>query len=237
MAILTQTEIVEQRSKGFIQIEPFNIANLNPNSYDLTLFNELQIYKHSPLDPKNVDTFETRTIIIPEDGLLLEAGKCYLARTNEYTITEQYVPTLHGKSGIGRMFLSVAATAGYGDIGFAGYWTLQLIPSIDIIVYPNMKICQIQYETTEGLIRHKYTGSYQNSDFIVPSRIYNDFGGGGRNNKTIKWDKDGTIKKKLDKITKEKDVIVTPPESEVAMISKKYGSKKSKTNKKLSSNN
>jgi hypothetical protein len=85
------------------------------------------------------------------------------------------VPTLHGKSGIGRMFLDVSSLAGYGDIGFAGFWTIQLIPNVDTIVYPDMKICQIQYETVTGIIRHVYTGKYQNSDYIVPSKVYEEF--------------------------------------------------------------
>lgn len=240
---------------NFIKIEPFNMANLNTNSYDLTLCPEIQVYKHSPLDPMNPETFETRTIIIPEDGLLLEKGKCYLARTNEYTITQRYVPTLQGKSGIGRMFLSVCSQAGYGDIGFAGYWTLQLVPSYDVVIYPNMKICQIQYETVEGsLVGVRYNGHYQNSDKIEASKIHEDFTNKSiKNRNWIRITEDEAkaelkdIKKQVDEmevgkwltadklknIPKDEKVVTTPPDGEIHRIKKKYGSKKSKTNKKL----
>ena len=64
------------------------------------------------------------SITIPEDGLLLEPQKLYLGRTIEYTATEGYVPMLEGRSSIGRLGLFVHVTAGFGDIGFKGFWTL-----------------------------------------------------------------------------------------------------------------
>ena len=192
MGILTSNEILKQRESKFIRIEPFNIKNLNPNSYDLTLFNELEVYIHSCLDPRNADTFKTKKITIPEKGYRLKAGKCYLARTNEYTYTWNYVPTLHGKSGIGRMFLDVTGKAGYGDVGYAGYWTIALCPQVDTIVYPNMKIVQIQYETVTGDVRQTYNGKYQNSEKIMPSKEYEEY-----KQSIKKIPKDKTIKIKL----------------------------------------
>lgn len=175
MAILTSSEIIKQKGLGNIEITPFNLENLNANSYDVTLYPELKVYLHDTINPKDPDTLVTRTIKISEDGFLLEKGQCYLARTNEYTYTHNYVPILQGKSSTGRIFLSVHQTAGYGDIGFRGYWTLNLLPHKTVRIFPYMKIGQLEYHTIEGDIGTRYHGKYQNSDEIEASKINQDF--------------------------------------------------------------
>ena len=69
---------------------------------------------------------KTKKIIIPEEGLILEPGKLYLGRTVEYTKTDKFVPMLEGRSSIGRLGLFIHVTAGFGDIGFSGFWTLEI---------------------------------------------------------------------------------------------------------------
>jgi len=139
--ILSDRDILRNRED--IKIVPFNRKNLGTNSYDLTLNPKMLVYVNAPLDPK-VDN-ETKTITIPEEGLVLKAGELYIARTNEYTDTRKHVPQLAGKSSLARLGLFVHTTAGFGDDGFKGTWTLELYPTKDIVLYPNMKICQIYY--------------------------------------------------------------------------------------------
>jgi dCTP deaminase len=67
----------------------------------------------------------TKRITIPEEGLVLKPNTLYLGRTNEFTKTDRYVPMLEGRSSTGRLGLFIHVTAGFGDIGFAGYWTLE----------------------------------------------------------------------------------------------------------------
>ena len=67
-----------------------------------------------------------RKINIPDDGLLLEPNKLYLGRTVEYTRTDKFIPMLEGRSSTGRLGLFIHVTAGFGDVGFAGYWTLEM---------------------------------------------------------------------------------------------------------------
>lgn len=121
--ILSGKEILKNIGKDII-IEPFNEKKINPNSYNLSLHNELLVYEDNLLDMKKPN--ETKKIIIPEDGLILEPGKLYLGRTNEFTKTEKFVPMLEGRSSTGRLGLFIHVTAGFGDIGFAGYWTLEI---------------------------------------------------------------------------------------------------------------
>ena len=118
--ILSGREIKKRLGKEII-IEPFIDSQLNPNSYNLRLHNELLVYEDSVLDMKKRN--KAKKIVIPPEGLMLEPGKLYLGRTMEYTKTDGVVPMLEGRSSIGRLGLFIHVTAGFGDIGFSGYWT------------------------------------------------------------------------------------------------------------------
>ena len=139
--ILSGKEILKNVESGDIIIEPFNKDNVNPNSYNLSLSNELLVYENEVLDMKVPNP--AKKITIPEEGLLLEPNKLYLGRTNEFTKTEKFVPMLEGRSSTGRLGLFIHVTAGFGDIGFAGYWTLEIFCVQPIRIYPDTQICQI----------------------------------------------------------------------------------------------
>ena len=66
--ILSGREIVKHIGKEII-IEPFDPKRVNPNSYNLSLANELLVYDEHVLDMKKPNT--AHRIEIPEDGLLL----------------------------------------------------------------------------------------------------------------------------------------------------------------------
>ena len=172
--ILSGKEILKQIGKEII-IEPFDENRINPNSYNLSLANELLVYENSELDMKKPNP--TYKITIPEDGLLLEPNKLYLGRTNEFTKTDTYVPMLEGRSSTGRLGLFIHVTAGFGDIGFAGYWTLEIFCVQPIKIYPNVEICQIYYHDIGGEFDLYKSGKYQNNTGIQPSLMYKDFEG------------------------------------------------------------
>lgn len=170
--ILSGREI--QRELGTnINIEPFNEKQLNPNSYNLRLHNELMVYESKVLDMKRPNP--TQKLVIPEEGLLLETGKLYLGRTQEHTETSKYVPMLEGRSSIGRLGLFIHVTAGFGDVGFNGFWTLEIFCIQPIVIYPNVEICQIFYHSIQGDYDLYKSGKYQNNDGIQPSLLYKDF--------------------------------------------------------------
>lgn len=170
--ILTGNEIKKEISKGNISISDFDEKQLNPNSYNLRLHNELLVYTDLPLDMKNQNQFEK--IIIPESGYLLEPGQLYLGRTIERTHTDLYVPILSGRSSTGRLGINVHATAGYGDIGFNGYWTLEIFVILPIVIYPGAEICQVYFNTVKGDVS-LYDGKYQNNNGIQASEMWKDF--------------------------------------------------------------
>lgn len=170
--ILTGNEIINRLNKE-IFIEPFNLQQINPNSYNLSLANELMIYNEEILDPKRNNMVEK--IIIPEEGYILEPNKVYLARTVEYTKTLNLVPMIIGRSSLGRLGLAVHVSSGFGDVGYSGYWTMQLVCVQQIKIYPDMKICQIFYNTICGNSVDYISDKYQNSDEIIASKIFKEF--------------------------------------------------------------
>ena len=170
--ILTGTEIIKRLNKE-IFIEPFDKERVNPNSYNLSLADELMVYTEDILDPKKKN--KTQSITIPKEGYILQPGKVYLARSVEYTKTFNLVPMIIGRSSLGRMGLAVHVTSGFGDVGFCGYWTMQLICVQPIKIYSGMKICQIFYHTVCGDTIDYNSNKYQNSGKIMASKIYQEF--------------------------------------------------------------
>lgn len=170
--ILSGKEILKHMGKEII-ITPFDEKRINPNSYNLSLADELLVYEQDELDMKKPNP--TKRIVIPKEGLLLEPNRLYLGRTNEFTRTDRYVPMLEGRSSTGRLGLFIHVTAGFGDIGFAGYWTLEIFCVQPVRLYPNVEICQIYYHDIDGEYDLYSSGKYQNNSGIQASLMYKDF--------------------------------------------------------------
>ena len=170
--ILSGKEIKNRLGNAII-IEPYNEKQLNPNSYNLRLHQELMVYEDYVLDMKQAHRI--KKITIPEEGMILEPNRLYLGRTLEYTKTMNAVPMLEGRSSIGRLGLFVHITAGFGDVGFSGFWTLEISCIQPIRIYPEVEICQIFYHTIEGEYTHYQSKKYQDNQGIQPSLLYKDF--------------------------------------------------------------
>ena len=102
------------------------------------------------IDPTNPAHHETIYIKIPEKGLILSPDIGYLGATIEYTETHNLFPYIDGKSSVGRNFILNHHTAGRGDDGFCGEWTLEIRVLYPTVVYPYMRIGQIYYEEFNG---------------------------------------------------------------------------------------
>ena len=96
----------------------------------------------------------------------------------EYTETHTVVPMLEGRSSVGRLGLFVHVCAGFGDVGFKGYWTLEIHCIQPIRIYAGVEICQIYYHAIEGDFLPYSSGKYQNNSGIQASLLYKDFEAG-----------------------------------------------------------
>lgn len=168
--ILSGSEILRRMGED-IEIDPFNQSQLNPNSYNLTLHNELMVYEEVVLDMARAN--RVRRIDIPEEGLVLSPNQLYLGRTVERTVTHKLVPQIEGRSSVGRLGLFVHVTAGFGDVGFAGFWTLEIFAVQPIRIYPGTEICQIFYHELTGAVE-EYSAKYQHNHDIQPSLLFKE---------------------------------------------------------------
>ncbi len=175
--ILSGEEIRNQLGSRIV-LDPFDEQQLNPNSYNLTLHDELLVYEEVVLDMRNDN--RVRRIPIPKKGLLLNPNQLYLGRTVERTETHELVPMVEGRSSIGRLGLFVHVTAGFGDVGFQGFWTMEMFAVQPVRIYPGVPICQIFYHEITGDIVEYQSLKYQNNSDIQPSMLYTELNPDGK---------------------------------------------------------
>jgi dCTP deaminase len=152
--ILSDKKILEEMKKGSIVVKPFDPKGMGGNSYDVHLSKYLAQYVDKTLDAKKHN--EIKQFEIPKQGFVLKPGQLYLGATLEYTETHKHVPFLEGKSSTGRLGIDIHATAGKGDVGFCGYWTLELSASKPVRVYAGMPIAQLIYYVVDGKVEKLY---------------------------------------------------------------------------------
>jgi len=128
--ILSDTRILEEIEKGTIKISPYTRECLGSNSYDVHLGKTLATYKEHQIDAKKHNLIEYFEI--------------------------PHVPFLEGKSSTGRLGIDIHATAGKGDVGFCGNWTLEISVKQPVKVYKGMPIGQLIYFPVEGPIEVAY---------------------------------------------------------------------------------
>lgn len=169
--ILSGQEILAQLGKN-ICIDPFDASRLNPNSYNLTLHDQMLVYDEIVLDMRKPNRF--KRIQIPPEGIVLNPNQLYLARSVERTETRGFVPMIEGRSSIGRLGLFVHVTAGFGDVGFCGYWTLEMFAVQPVRIYAGVEICQIFYHEIRGDYTPYNSNKYQHNTDVQPSMLFKE---------------------------------------------------------------
>lgn len=173
--ILTGREINDCVRDGTISITPYDWSNMGPNSYNLHLSPRLLVYnsaEHNFLRLTHPNP--TTEIIMQKSGFVMNPGTLYLGQTIERTKTNHYVPMLEGRSSFARLGISVHASAGFGDIGFDGHWTLEITCTHRVLMLPGIAIAQIFYVKTNWQYADKYAGKYQKNDGVQPSFIHRE---------------------------------------------------------------
>jgi len=174
--MLTGSEIDAEISSKGLAITPYNRKNLNPNSYNLHCGNIVTLYHvTSHIDLMEPESYAvTESLIVSDDGLVLRPGLLYLMPTVETIRSEKYIPLITGRSSIGRLGVSIHQEAGFGDIGFAGKFTLQVKVTYPTKIYPGLPIAQVYFITPYGKVDRLYCGKYQHSNEAVTSRFNPD---------------------------------------------------------------
>jgi len=147
--ILTGSEIVAQIATGNIDIDPFDATAVNPNSYNYRLGNKIkEIDSETPIDTRC--PFEVDARDIPEEGIVLNPNRHYLSHTLERIGSSKFVPSLIGRSSMGRLGLFLQISADLGNLGACHRWTLELMCVNPIRIYPGMRIGQVSFWISAG---------------------------------------------------------------------------------------
>ncbi|HSX41388.1 MAG TPA: hypothetical protein VLF21_02020 [Candidatus Saccharimonadales bacterium] len=166
--ILSGPEIIQQRRRGNIWIEPFSSDQINPNSYNYRLGNEIIEFGPGLIDPKQ--PFKTSRHTISQHGFVLKPGRIYLAHTLERIGSLHFVTSLIGRSTMGRLGLWLQITADLGHMGANHHWTLELKVVQPLRIYAGMQIGQITFWKVQGH-GSSYQGKYARDTSAEPSRI------------------------------------------------------------------
>ena len=161
-AILAAMEWRTAADRPEIVIDPFDPACLGGNSYDVHLSRHLLVYlrqfdrynRELPLDCATRNPYAE--FEIGDRGFVLQPNQLYLGSTVEYTETHAHVPYLDGRSSTGRLGISIHETAGRGDVGFCGHWTLEISVREPRVIHAGMRIGQLTFHTVEGEVRNRY---------------------------------------------------------------------------------
>lgn len=159
-------EIHKLWTNGDIHIAPYTPANIQPNSYDLTLGDRLK--KCIPNKQTYIDTDlsgEGEDVELKDGAFVLYPGEVYMGHTVEVVGSHLYAPMLHGRSSVARHGLAVHITAGFGDVGWFGQFVLEIVNhnNCPILVRPGRRICQVSWEPVTGKL-HDYESTYQGQE-------------------------------------------------------------------------
>ncbi|SMP48500.1 dCTP deaminase [Neorhodopirellula lusitana] len=172
--MILSSEQILQRIGDELTIEPFDPQRLNPNSYNLSLHDELLVYEEVVLDSAAPNRY--RRLEIPAEGITLQPGTLYLGRTVELTETHGLVPVLHARSSLGRLGLILNPGGSIGQAGYCGTWTLEMHCVQPVKIYPGLQVCQISYHQIVGEYENDDSSKYQNSTDIQPSLLHRELG-------------------------------------------------------------
>lgn len=179
--ILTDECIKRKIESGAIVVTPLKAGAIGTNSIDVHLAKTLMTYDNMGRILDAGKAMDVDLLEIPAEGLVLHPGTLYLGVTKEYTETHEDVPILEGKSSVGRLGINIHCTAGFGDVGFCGHWTLEIFVVQPIRVYAGMPIGQIVYHAPLEKPKINYTNPKRNSTYVgngeqhpipVPSKLW-----------------------------------------------------------------
>ncbi len=182
---LVDHEIIAAMRHGAILIEPFNQAQLQPNSYDVKLGRwywplkigapSFSVQPHSGVYQLDRAMFANKPIDATDRGGVINLAPfqrvlCHTEERIGGTVSRkiwrkkqrrwmQYAVTtkMHAKSTVGRYGVTVCLCAGLGDVGYCDVWTMEMINLNPFYVEIPIGQCIAQIEFTKVSIpRHQY---------------------------------------------------------------------------------
>lgn len=188
--ILSDRDIKKAIQEGKITLSPAPDyeEQLGPCSLDLHLGNVMKVFKTASypyLDLKREINFEELMdeITVKEgDPFVLQPGAFALAVTKEeFTLPDDIMGRLDGRSSLGRLGIVVHSTAARFDPGWQGRAVMELgnLGPSPVILYEGMRICALTFETLTSPAEESYAKSakrkYSQQEKPQASKINKEF--------------------------------------------------------------
>lgn len=163
--LVSDGEFLRLRETREIEIDPFNMDQLQPASYDMTLGADLL------LDGAFPHTIDGEYVMAPNEFLLATT-------IEEVRLNHRFAGRVEGKSSLGRKGLLVHVTAGFVDPGFRGRITLELknLSGSPIVLKTGQKIAQMTWIYMDRIVQRPYghadlNSKYQDQSTVTESRV------------------------------------------------------------------
>jgi len=169
--ILTGDEIERGIERGEIEIDPFERANVDVNSYGIHLGDSLLVYSNPIIDPFRKN--EVTRVELGQEGYVLEPRRFYLGHTHERMGGITLASELYANLSTALAGIFIQTSAPLGHTGAVIRWTLEIVVAQAVRIYPRMRIGKICFWVNNGTVT-AYRGRYLNSSGVVSSRLFQD---------------------------------------------------------------
>jgi dCTP deaminase len=155
--ILTGSAIAAEQAADRITIDPYTPSLVNPNSVNYRLGPSMRIHHSKVIDA--LGDHPTEEIVMPKNGMVLYPRRLYLGTTLERIGSDHFVPSLIGRSSLGRLGVFLQVSADLGNLGAVHRWTLEIVVVQPIRLYPGMIVGQVSFWVPMGSVR-PYDGHF-----------------------------------------------------------------------------
>lgn len=188
--VLSDRDIKKALEEDILKIKSPQKLLFQPSSIDLHLSRYIMTFarrraKDFVIDTKKpVDSYTELEEIDKIRGAVIHPREFFLGVTTEwFSLSNQLLANVEGKSSLGRLGLVIHATAGFIDPGFEGHVTLEItnLTELPIILYPDMPIAQIRFSRLSSPSLHLYgekklgSKGYKNSYSKNPKPIASQY--------------------------------------------------------------
>jgi len=157
MCVLTRDEILRELETGALVVEPLDPDQVGPASVDLHLGHEVRVLIPTSNDPIPVtddsDPSQRTELLKLDKPYRLPPGHTVHGITRErISLPPNLCGWLEGRSRIARLGLAIHVTSGFVQPGVSNHQVLELsnLSAVTLELHPDVRICQIVLERTEG---------------------------------------------------------------------------------------
>ena len=191
--LLSDEDIRRELKSDKILIEPFDENQIQPNGYDVRIGPIYYVLKDG-LDVffpfleeavrKSFVRRKAKKEIVHVEGRKVKGkfirlpphGFVIAATIERIRASGNIAASLRCRSSLARAGISIARCAGWGDIGFDGVWTMEIVNHLSVPYYlpVGLRVGQIVFFKAESPPRREYSGKYMGSREPAPPKLYQD---------------------------------------------------------------